>query len=141
MTNIFRAGALSVLLMLAPATASFADTPDQTAIQTVMHGMFDKPDMELVISPVTVEAGFAVAGWTQGDMGGRAFLKKDGARWTLILCTGDGIRSVGGLTGSGVPADTARALAAAIAEAEKSVDPDRLKKLASFPGTVRMDGQ
>jgi hypothetical protein len=141
MNTILRAGMLSALLFLAPVTASLADTPDQTAIQTVMHGMFDKPDLELVISPVTVEGGFAVAGWTQGDIGGRAFLKKDGAKWSLILCTGDGIRSVGALTASGVPSETARALAAAIAEQEKSVDPERLKKLASFQGTVRMDGQ
>jgi hypothetical protein len=141
MNTILRAGMLSALLLLAPATATLADTPDQTAIQTVMHGMFDKPDSELVISPVTVESGFAVAGWTQGDMGGRAFLKKDGAKWTLILCTGDGIRSVEGLVASGVPSETARALAAAIAEQEKAVEPERLKKLASFQGTVRMDGQ
>ena len=134
--------ALAAFLVTAQAgIASAEDTPDQTAIQTVMHGMFDKPAAELVIAPVVVESGFAVAGWTQGDMGGRAFLKKDGAKWTLILCTGDGIRSVEGLTASGVPSDTAKALATAIAEQEKSVEPERLKKLASFAGTVRMDGQ
>lgn len=89
---------------------------------------------------MTVEGGFAVAGWTQGDMGGRAFLKKDGAKWTLILCAGDAIRSASGLAASGVPSETANALAAAIAEAEKSVDPARLAKLASFQGIVHMDG-
>jgi len=141
MNKFLRAGMLAALLLLAPATASFADTPDQAAIQTVMHGMFDKPDVELVISPVTVEGGFAVAGWTQGDMGGRAFLKKDGAKWTLILCAGDAIRSAPGLTASGVPSETAKALADAIADAEKTIDPARLAKLASFPGIVRMDGR
>ncbi len=46
-----------------------------TAIRAVMHGMFDKPDIELVIDPIAIDDGFAVAGWTQGEMGGRAFLK------------------------------------------------------------------
>ena len=138
----FLAAALAAFLLVGlTGFASAEDTPDQAAIRTVMHGMFDKPDAELVIAPVVVESGFAVAGWTQGNMGGRAFLKKDGAKWTLILCTGDGIRSVEALRASGVPGDAARRLAAAIMAADTSVDPERLKSLASFEGVVRMDGQ
>lgn len=49
MNKVLCAGMLSALLLLAPATASLADTPDQAAIHTVMHGIFDKPDVELVI--------------------------------------------------------------------------------------------
>ena len=138
----FLAVAVAALLFVGQTGfASAADTADQTAIQTVMHGMFDKPDAELIIAPVSVESGFAVTGWTQGDMGGRAFLKKDGAKWTLVLCTGDGIRSVEALKASGVPADAAVRLAATIAADEASLDPVRLKKLASFQGVMRMDGQ
>jgi hypothetical protein len=114
-----------------------ADTP--TAIGAVLHGMFDKPDAELVIDPIAVVDGFAVAGWTQGEMGGRAFLKEDGGHWMLVLCTGDEIRSVEALTASGVPADSAEKLAAEIAAAEAGVDPARLKMFASFGGIVRMD--
>ena len=106
-----------------------------------MHGMFDKPDAELVIDPIVVEGGFSVAGWTQGDMGGRAFLRKRGSEWSLVLCTGDEIRSAEALTASGVPADTAARLAADIAEVEKTVDADRLKMFASFQGVVQMEEQ
>ena len=72
-------------------------------------------------------------------MGGRAFLKYGAGKWTLVLCTGDEIRSAEALKASGVPAATAERLAASIAEAEKGISPDRLKKFASFQGTVRMD--
>ena len=133
--------ALAAFMLLVPASQSFADTPEQTAIMTVMHGMFDKPNVELVIGPVVVEGGFAVADWIQGDMGGRAFLRKDVRRWTLVLCTGDEIRSAEALKASGVPAGTAERLASAIADAEKGIPADRLKKFASFQGTVHMDAQ
>jgi hypothetical protein len=135
------AAALTGALLLASQAIAFADTADQTAIQAAMHKMFDRPEAELVIFPVVAESGFAVAGWTQGDMGGRAFLKQTDGNWSLILCTGDEIRSAAALEASGVPTETAGKLAAGIADAEKSLDPERLKMLASFQGTVRMDGQ
>lgn len=103
--------ALVAFILLVPVSQSFADTPEQTAIMAVMRGMFDKPDVELVIGPVVVEGGFAVADWIQGDMGGRTFLRKDAKKWTLVLCTGDEIRSAEALKASGVPAGTAERLA------------------------------
>jgi hypothetical protein len=140
MHHLVRAGIAAALLLLAPAAGSLAETTEQAAIQAVMHHMFDRPGTELVIYPVVVEGGFAVAGWTQAEMGGRAFLKEADGKWALVLCTGDDIRSAEALTASGVPPDTAGKLAAAIADAEKSLDAGRLKKLASFQGMVRMDG-
>ena len=104
-----------------------------------MHGMFDKPDAELVIDPIAIVDGFAVAGWTQGEMGGRAFLKEHDGHWMLVLCTGDEIKSVEALTASGVPAESAEELAAEIAAAEADVDPARLAMFASFGGIVHMD--
>ncbi len=114
-----------------------ADAP--TAIRAVINGMFAKPDAELVIEPIAVVDGFAVAGWTQGEMGGRAFLKQNDGHWMLVLCTGDEIKSVEALTASGVPADSAGKLAAEIAAAEADVDPARLAMFASFGGIVYMD--
>lgn len=132
---------VAALFILFAHSAFAAEAIDQTDIQTALHAMFDKPDVELVIDPITVDSGFAVAGWTQGDMGGRAFLRKSGATWALVLCTGDEIKSADALKASGVPAEGADRLAAAIAESEKSLDPERLKKLASFQGVMRKDGQ
>ena len=135
------AAALAAFLGLCLGGPGFADDSDQASIQNVMHGMFDRPDAELVIDPIVVEGGFSVAGWTQGDMGGRAFHRKRGSEWSLVLCTGDEIRSAEALTASGVPADTAARLAADIAEVEKTVDADRLKMFASFQGVVQMEEQ
>lgn len=137
----FLAAALAAFLGLCLGGPGFADDLDQASIQNVMHGMFDRPDTELVIDPIVVEGGFSVAGWTQGDMGGRAFLRKRGSEWSLVLCTGDEIRSAEALTASGVPADTAARLAADIAEVEKTVDAERLKMFASFQGVVQMEEQ
>ena len=133
----------AVLLALAlagPAPALAHDDGDApTAIRAVIHGMFDRPDAELVVDPIAVVDGFAVAGWTQGEMGGRAFLKEQHGHWTLVLCTGDEIKSVEALTASGVPPETARQLAAEIAAAEADVDSARLAMFASFGGIVTMD--
>lgn len=139
-----RMGTVRVVLvgasLLVASSYSFGASPEQTAVMAVMHGMFDKPGPELVIEPVIVEGSFAVADWIQGDMGGRAFLKQAAGKWNLVLCAGDEIRSAEALKESGVPAGTAERLAASIVEAERTVSPDRLKKFASFQGTVRMDG-
>lgn len=132
---------IAATILIFSAHYALSDPSDQTAIQTTLHGMFDKPGVELVIDPIAVEGEFAVAGWTQGDMGGRAFLKKSGSGWTLVLCTGDEIRSAEALAASGVPADAAQRLAGQIAQVEKTIGPARLQKLASFQGVVRMDGQ
>ena len=137
-TGFIRA-ALVTGALLGPIGDLFAIGPEQTAVMAVMHGMFDKPGSELIIEPVVVEDGFAVADWIQGSMGGRAFLKYGAGKWTLVLCTGDEIRSAEALKASGVPTGTAERLAASIAEAEKNISPDRLKMFASFQGTVRMD--
>jgi hypothetical protein len=133
--------AAAVGLAFAAACGALAhdDADAPTAIRAVLHGMFDKPDAELVIEPIAIVDGFAVAGWTQGDMGGRAFLTEQGGHWMLVLCTGDEIKSAEALTASGVPADIAEELAAEIAAEEADVDPARLKMFASFGGIVRMD--
>ncbi len=103
-----------------------------------MH-MFDKPDAPLKVEPIAVADGFAVAGWVQGEMGGRAFLRKDGGQWKLILCAGDSIRSADALVVSGVPPETAARLSADIATLEKDVPAETLALMAGFEGVVRMD--
>jgi hypothetical protein len=137
----FFMAAIFAALFLHPAAMARADEPDQAAVKAVMHGMFDRPDAELVIDPVAVEGGYAVAGWTQGAMGGRAFLRQQDGTWILVLCAGDAIRSADGLVIAGVPAETAQSLAAGLAALESAVAPARLATFAGFEGVVRMDGQ
>jgi hypothetical protein len=134
---------VAALFALAPAgqvPAHASDAGDSpAAIRAVIHDMFDRPDAELVIDPVVVVDGFAVAGWTQGEMGGRAFLKAHHGHWALVLCSGDRITTVEALTASGVPPENAATLAAEIAAADATVDAARLAMFASFEGVVTMD--
>src|SRR5690606_1941994 len=122
--------ALAFVLTWSDAASADDDVPAPDAIRAVMHGMFDKPDVELVIDPIAAVDGYAVAGWTKGKKGGRAFLKEHHGHWTLVLCTGDQIKSVEALTASGVPAETADKLAAEIEAVEAGVDPERLATFA-----------
>jgi copper(I)-binding protein len=62
------------------------------------------------------------------------------AKWALILCSGDGIKTVEGLRQAGVPPDDAAALARRLADAEGGLSPERLALFAKFEGTVMMDG-
>lgn len=124
---------------LTVASAAHESHSDANGIMHVMMAMFDKPDMPLSVDPIAIEDGFAVAGWTQGEMGGRAFLRKEGDHWMLILCTGDEIRSAAALAASGVPPESAKRLAAKIVAVEKDVSPERLALFANFSGVVRMD--
>ena len=105
----------------------------------MLNAQFDKPEARLAVDPIVVEDGFAVAGWTQGEMGGRAFLRKKDENWTLILCSGDALKEVATLKEIGVPADVAEQLAADLAAGEKVADPARVALFSRFDGMVMMD--
>ena len=46
------------------------------AIPLVMKALFETPENPLAVEPVIVDGHWAVAGWAQGEKGGRALLKK-----------------------------------------------------------------
>lgn len=134
------AGALLLACLLA-SPAARADGPDADSAQIahLMHHMFDRPDAPLVIDPIVTVDGYAIAGWTQGDMGGRALLRKSDAAWRVVLCSGDGLKDEAVLLQAGIADPTARQLTLRLAEAERSLDPARLAQLARFEGIVMMD--
>jgi hypothetical protein len=113
--------------------------PDEDAVRDLLHSTFDKPDAKLAVGPVVTTAGYAIAGWTQGETGGRALLRNKHGRWTIILCAGDGIRSAEALRHAGIAPHVADELAEALAKAEQTVPPDRLGMFARFEGLLRMD--
>jgi hypothetical protein len=49
--------------------------PDEDAGRDLLHLTFDKPEAKLDVAPVVALAGYAIAGWTQGETGGRALLQ------------------------------------------------------------------
>lgn len=130
---------VALIVVLFGLTGAARAGADEDAVRHLLHTTFDKPEQKLVIEPLVVRAGYAIAGWTQGDMGGRALLQNKHGGWTLILCAGDGIKTAEALRQTGIAPDDANALAQALAKAEQSVAAERLAMFARFEGLLRMD--
>ena len=139
MTTV-RLWAVALLLMTAPLAASADDAVD---IRHLMMATFDKPEAPLSVDPVTVRGDLAVAGWSQGDMGGRALLRREDEAWELSLCAGEALREPEGLAQLGLSEAEAETMAAAVVAAEATLDPALVAKFSSFDGVVTMsaDGE
>jgi hypothetical protein len=125
------------LTLFQPALAMASD-PD--AIRSVMMKTWDKPDARLVVDPVVVSGDHAIAGWSQGDMGGRALLRRKGHVWDVVLCAGDDLKKTDVLTKVGLPTAAASALSADLAKAEATLPSARLALFSKFEGLVMISG-
>ena len=132
---------LAVLLAACSRSPAPVSNADRDAILQQMHATWHRPDAPLDAGPVAIEGDYAVADWTQGDRGGRALLRREGGAWTTLLCAGDGIRDAVGLREVGVPAPQADALAARLAALEAQVAPERLRRMSTFAGVMRMQAE
>jgi hypothetical protein len=112
---------------------------DAKSISHLLHGMFDKPSETLSVEPVMVSGDHAIADWTQGEMGGRALLRRQYQEWTIVLCAGDGIKSAEALVKVGVPAADAKKLESEMATAEAALAPQRVAMFSRFEGLMMMD--
>lgn len=130
--------AFAIIVALLWPGVAFAG-PDEDVVRQLLHDTFDKPEARLVVEPVVVAEGYAIAGWTQAEMGGRALLRHRQGGWVLILCAGDGIRSPEALRQAGIASGTAQLLSDRLAEAERLIAPERLAMFARFEGLVKMD--
>jgi len=111
---------------------------DEEGIKELLMETFDKPGARLVVDPVVVAGDHAIADWSQATLGGRALLRRRVDKWTLILCSGDGIISADALQQAGVPKDDAVNLSARLKAAESTMSVERRALLATFEGTVLM---
>ena len=121
--------------------APAAEPEEKAAIRSLIGKTWDKPEAKVVVDPIVVAGGHAIAGWTQGQRGGRALLRKNNASWQVVLCSGDPLRQAPALTEAGVPEEVANRLAANLAAAERLTDPARVRLFSTFEGVVRMDGE
>lgn len=133
---------VALVALVASAVVGLAEPAggDAASIGQLLHGMFDKPGEALSVGPVVVSGDHAIAGWTQGDMGGRALLRRKQGAWAVTLCAGDAIKSSEALRTAGVPQSDAVHLAQALTSAESSLAPERVAMFARFEGLVTMDG-
>ena len=139
MRQLLMVVALGLALVL-PAGVKALAGENEHQIMHLMKAQFDTPENPLSVDPVVVAGDFAVAGWVQGEKGGRALLRKQEGTWSVHLCSGDGLKDAAVLHQSGIDEATAKALAEAVAKAEAGLDIAILKKLASFEGTVMING-
>jgi copper(I)-binding protein len=114
-------------------------TADESAIRDLLMSTFDKPESRLTVEPVVITGEHAVAGWTQGDMGGRALLRRRHGTWSLILCSGDEIKSAEAFRHAGVPSGDATVLSRRLSEAEDKLPRERIALFAKFEGMLMMD--
>jgi hypothetical protein len=115
-------------------------SPDEAPISQLLHGMFDKPQEPLTVEPIIVFGDHAVADWAQGQMGGRALLRRRNGAWTLILRAGDGIKSKDALVKAGMPVADAEKLESDMTIAEAKLAPDKAAMFSRFEGLVMMNG-
>ncbi|HMM91321.1 copper uptake system-associated protein [Bradyrhizobium sp.] len=112
---------------------------DAASIGQLLRGLFGKPGEPLSVGPVVVSRDHAIADWAQGEMGGRALLRRKQGAWAVTLCAGDAIKSSEALKAAGVPQPDAIHLAQALASAESGLAPERVAVFARFEGLVTMD--
>lgn len=137
---MYRIARRTMLAMgLGLSTAQAQPAVDEGAIRTVLMDRFDRPDARLTVLPVIVLNDMAVAGWTQGEMGGRALLERRHSGWVILLCAGDALLEADTLHRAGLTEVQASTMADRIAMAEATVAPERRALFSRFDGIVTMD--
>ena len=79
------------------AASAQAPTEEAIAIRALLTKTWDKPEAKLVADPIVVVDDYAIAGWTQGQRGGRALLRRIGKAWSVVLCSGDPLKHAAAL--------------------------------------------
>jgi len=115
-------------------TAHAADG-DVQRIQALISHTYDRPGHKVETSPVVIESRYALADWTQGSMGGRALLRQHDGRWEIVACGGDGFKDPAQLHDAGLSTGAAKRLIVKLDAAERSVDPERVKRFGLFGKT------
>ena len=137
------------LLLLTLSSAAVAEQQhstdlnlsDQAQIETLLKDQFDQPDSPLRVLPIVIDGSHAVAGWSQGDKGGRAYLTKTGSSWSVRMCSGESLTQEDTYTQFGVSNAQASSLTSKLLQEEKIMGDGFSERLSSFQGTIILDGQ
>jgi hypothetical protein len=128
-----------LLVLVTLATGAIADTAsEQQNIEHLMRHTWERPDAPLDVGPITVEGDHAVAGWTQGERGGRALLRKNDKGWRVVLCAGDDLLEPTTLRSAGMAPDAAIHMSQSVIQAENTLWSNRVKQFALFKGVLKV---
>ncbi len=111
---------------------------DSADIIALLKAQFDTPETPLTVAPVTVQGQVAIAGWAQGDKGGRAFLRKEAQGWFVEHCAGSALMQTETLVGLGLALPEAESLLTATRAAESTIDPKSVELFDSFDGLLQI---
>jgi hypothetical protein len=137
-TAVCLASVNTAFAQIAPVTTP-VQMGDAAAIRHALKATWDKPGQPLLVEPIVTDGQQGIAGWVQGDRGGRALLQRRAGVWKVIACGGDGLKSATTLKETGMPARTAARLAQMLASAEAKLPEQTRKNFSLFDGVVRMD--
>ena len=129
---------IAFIISLLVFSAAIAHDLNEHQITTLLKKMFEKPDAPLTVTSVSVEGNSAVAGWIQGERGGRAFLQKEHGQWSIAICGGTGLTKAEVLQSVGLSNAEAARLAESIGRKEDSLDPTKRRLLDGFEGMMRV---
>jgi hypothetical protein len=124
-----------IFLHLILQTSAFAGEQEDK-ITKLMMGVFDQPNNRLKVNPVIVEGDYAIAGWSQGDKGGRALLVSTNGKWSIQLCAGDALKDAKFLKESGVDEKIISTILKKLSVAEAKLDANTLKRFSEFKEIV-----
>lgn len=91
------------------------------------------------MTPIVIEATYAIASWEQAGVGGRALLRKDGQDWVALLCAGKALKDVKTLNAAGVPETSATRLVEKLTKAEAGLSSTQRTKHDAFEGIIALN--
>lgn len=136
----FLSACFLVLLVAGSVAAHTRESPtDKEAISATMKAIWETPDQPLAVEPIVLSGDYGLAGWVQGERGGRALLRKEDGHWVIVVCGGDSLKTVDVLESTGMDHHSAQSLAEGLAKAEATLPEAKLKLFASFEGLIKPD--
>lgn len=109
---------------------------DLLAINTVLRAeLGNQPD--IIIAPVVLDGAFAIAGWTRGEAGARALLRRDrDDGWYVEMWSGNSVMLPATLSSIGVPKSVAESLHLELAASEALLGRQFSNRFDNYAGTV-----
>ena len=124
------------LMLILSQNANVVAGEQEDKITKLLMDMFNQPNNPLKINPIVVENNYAIAGWSQGDKGGRALLTNTNNKWTIQLCAGDALKDAKFLKESGVDEKIISTILKKLSVAEAKLDANTLKRFSEFKDIV-----
>lgn len=131
-----------ILILVTLSTGALADTAqEQKTIEHLMRHTWERPGSPLNVGPITLEGDHAIAGWTQGERGGRALLGKNDQGWRVLLCAGDALLNPTTLQNAGLTLEASIQMSQYVIQAESKLSSNRVKQFALFKGVMKVDSK